>query len=328
MSIPPPPFAVDAQPMLQATVPNSRAIGALWSRIIAFVIDGILIGLLGTALAIPFFSILSRLGAWGLLVGFCIALPYFATLNSSIGNGQTLGKRWMRLQVVDAGGNTISIGKSLLRSTVFAIPYYLNGIPLPITRTPAVITTIIGLTVVVVGGATLYMVLFSRHTRQGLHDSAAGSYVGVAGQTGPLRILPIWKVHWLILGSLLVIFGVASQILLKKLTTWGPFPQLLDDVRLVEGVNGVQRAGAQDLRSGFGGTEKKTTLVISVFWSGNSGEEEAFADRIGKMILQQDLTARVRDSIRVVVVRGYDIGIAHARVTHAFEHTPAEWSAR
>jgi len=262
------------------------------------------------------------------LVGFCIALPYFAILNSSIGNGQTLGKRWMRLQVVDAGEDTISIWKSPIRSTVFAIPYYLNGIPLPITRTPVVVTTIIGLTVVLVGGATLYLVLFNRHTRRGLHDLAAGSCVGVAGQTGPLRILPIWKVHWLILGSLLVIFGVASQLLSKKLATWGPFPQLLDDVRLVEGVNGVQRAGAQDLRSGFGGTEKKTTLVISVFWSGNSGEEEAFADRIGKMVLQKDPTARVHDAMRVVVVRGYDIGIAHARVTHAFEHTPAEWSAR
>ena len=103
---------------------------------------------------------------------------------------------------------------------------------------------------------------------------------------------------------------------------------MLDDVRLVEGVNGVQRAGAQGLRSGFGGTEMKATLVISVFWSGSSGEEEAFADRIGKMVLQKDPTARVHDAIRVVVVRGYNIGIAHARVTHAFEHTPAEWSAR
>jgi hypothetical protein len=27
------------------------------------------------------------------------------------------------------------------------------------------------------------------------------------------------------------------------------------------------------------------------------------------------------------MIRGYDLGIAHAQVSHSFEHTPAEWNA-
>lgn len=75
MSIPPPRFAVDAQPMLQATVPNSRAIGSLWSRMIAFVIDGILVGLLGTALAIPFFQFFRVWELGDLWLAFALRFP-------------------------------------------------------------------------------------------------------------------------------------------------------------------------------------------------------------------------------------------------------------
>lgn len=60
----------------------------------------IVVGIAGTLIALPFFEFFSRLGAWGRLVGFRLAVPYFVLLNSRIGKGQTLGKRAMHLQVV------------------------------------------------------------------------------------------------------------------------------------------------------------------------------------------------------------------------------------
>ncbi len=322
-----PPPSGDPLPIV-STLPQDRTIGSLWRRIVAFFVDGIIVGIAGSVVALPFFERFSHLGPWGRLVGFCMAVPYFAILDSTIGNGQTLGKRWMHLRVVHVHGNTISFWKSLVRYTLFAAPYYLNGIALPVTRTPWIVSSLISVVIFAVGGATFYLVFFNRHTRQGIHDLAVGSYVAEADKIGPLKTQAIWKMHWVILGSLLVFLSLATGILANKVAKWGSFPQMLQDVRLIENMEGVQQVGVQDLtRSNWGSGEKKKIFVINVFWTGKSADEEAFANRVAKLILQNDPKVQEHDLLRVVMIRGYDLGIAHAQVSHPFERTPAEWNA-
>jgi len=324
-----------------------RGVGALWRRIVAFVIDGLVLCLAGILIGVPFFETLSSLGAWGSLVGFCLALPYFAILNSKIGNGQTLGKRLMHIKVVDRNGSTIPFWKSVARYVVLAVPYFLNGIRLPITRTPWAVFIMVSIIVFGVGGASLYLVVFNRHTRQGLHDLAAGSYVADADEDGALRIEPTWHFHWVILAAVLLIGFVATGVLSNKLAQWGTFPQLLEDVRVVEGIDGVQVAGVQDLNTrNFSSGGKKRTLVISVYWAGKSSiglalwgrrlqnfkeswaEKQPVADSVARLIIEHDPTVKEHDSLKVVVIRGYDIGIAHAQISYFYEHTPAEWNTR
>jgi uncharacterized RDD family membrane protein YckC len=322
-----PPLVSEA--ILTSGIPQERAIGALWRRIVAFLLDDILVGIAGILMTLPFFETLSRLGAWGRLLGFCLALPYFAILNSKIGNGQTLGKRWMRIQVIDESGRTLNFSRSAVRYVVLAIPYFLNGLVLPVTRTHWAIASVISLIVFGVGGATLYLVLFNRHTRQGVHDLAVGSYVVNANNNGAIRVQSIWKPHWAILTALLIALLGGGGILGNKLTRWGPFPELLEDARLVETVDGVQSAAVQDLRSSnWGSSESKKTLVVSVRWTGKAASETAFADDIARLLMRQDPKVQDHDSLRIVLIRGYDIGIAHAQAAHPFEHTPAAWNAR
>jgi uncharacterized RDD family membrane protein YckC len=312
---------------IDGTLQPDRVIGSLWPRFVACVADGIVVGIAATLVALPFFEILSRLGPWGRLVGFCMALPYFAILNSSIGNSQTVGKRWMHLQVVDARGNTIAFGKSLVRYAWLAIPYFLNEISLPVTRTPWIVSSLIAVVVFGVGGANIYLVCFNRHTRQGIHDLAVGSYVGEADKSGPLKTTAIWKMHWVILGVLLVLLSWAGWILGNKLTKWGTFTQLLDDARLIENMEGVQQAEVQDLTD-WNNDKKTKTLVINIYWAGKSSGEEAFVDRVARLILQDDPKVQEHDLLRIGMIRGYNLGIAHAQVSHYFEHTPSEWRAR
>jgi len=309
-----------------AALPPDRTVAALWRRAVAFAADGVIIGFAGFAITVPFFDALSRLGVYGRLLGFLLALPYFATLNSKIGNGQTLGKRWMHIQVIDEEGKTISFGKSVVRYAVFAIPYYLDKLVLPTTRTPWLISTLISFVIAAVGGATLYLVLFNRHTRQGIHDLSAGSYVADGDKTGPLRKEPIWKGHWVIIVTILLVITSGGAILGKKLTKWGPFPELSEDVRIVEKMKGVQSAGAQDLSwASWGSETRKKILVITVMWTGRSADEEAFASEVAKTILQHDPDVQNRDLLRIVMIRGYDLGIAHTQVTRSFEKSPADW---
>jgi uncharacterized RDD family membrane protein YckC len=324
-----PPATCDPLPPATEALPPDRNVGSLWRRVVAFSVDGLIVGLLGLAVTLPFFEAFSRLGSWGPLVGFCLALPYFVVLNSSIGSGQTLGKRLMHLQVVDINGTAISLGRSAVRYGVFAVPYFLNEMLLPATRTPWAVSAVQSIVIFTVGGATLYLVLFNRHTRQGIHDLAVRSYVADADKSGPLRIEAIWKTHWVILGTVLIVLFLGTGILGNKLTKWGPFPQLLEDVRLVEGMGGVQAAGVQDLNwSNWGSGEKKKILVINVHWAGRSANEPGFADQVAKLIIEHDAKVREHDLLRIVMIRGYYLGIAHAQVSHTYEHTPSEWNAR
>jgi uncharacterized RDD family membrane protein YckC len=322
-------------------------VGAIWRRILAFLIDGLVLGLAGFALGVPFFNAFSNLGSWGPLVGFCLAFPYFALLNSAFGDGQTLGKRLMHLRVVDRGGNTIPFRRSVVRYLVFAVPYFLDEVLLPTTRTPRAFLVLMSVVIFGVGGSTLYLVLFNRRTRQGLHDLAAGSYVADADKDGALRIEPTWRLHWVILSALFAIWLVGTGALNDRLARWGAFPQLLEDIRVIEGMKAVQAAAAQDLNThNLGSGTKKNTLVITVYWAGNSAaghpfvggltrkvtegksELEHVADQVANLVIQHDPTLKEHDSLKVVVIQGYDIGISRAQVSYYYEHTPSEWNSR
>jgi uncharacterized RDD family membrane protein YckC len=346
LSIFTPPIGADP-PSAPETIQPDRAIAALWRRVLAFVFDGIILFVAATLVAAPFFETFSRLGSWGALVGFCLALPYFAILDSSIGNGRTVGKHVMHVRVIDKNGATISFGKSVVRYTVFAVPYFLNQLLLPLTRTPWAVHVLISIITLGVGGATLYLVLFNRHTRQGLHDLSAGTYVTVADRDGPPKIEPIWGTHWVILGLTLAVLFLGTGILGNKLARWGPFPQMLEDVRLVEGIEGVEAAGMQDMnQNNRDSGEKKKILIINVYWVGKSTEKptatgnfagdlkekwaskQAFADQVAKLVIGHDSTVNDHDSLKVVVIRGYNLGIARAQISYFYQHTPAEWNAR
>ena len=103
-SAPPIPFD---PPSPTATLP-SRPVSPLWRRFLAFAIDGLLLALLGNAIGVVLFNKLSDLGPWGRLVGFLIALPYFALFESNLGDGQ-IAQQYRRLTVTITHGYDLGI---------------------------------------------------------------------------------------------------------------------------------------------------------------------------------------------------------------------------
>jgi uncharacterized RDD family membrane protein YckC len=310
MSTATPPLSPDAFP-LDHTISQDGPIGLLWRRLIAFLIDGLILALPVFLISLPLFEHLSRLGSWGRLLGFLIAFPCFVVLNSNMGNGQTVGKRVMHLQVIDANENTLSLGKSVVRYVVIAIPYFLNGLLLPTSWTSTqIVSYLLGLIVFGVGGLALYLVLSNRRTRQGLHDLAVGSYVVTAGGVGRPYRQPIWRMHWVIIAGLFVVL-TSLGMLVSKFISRDAFREQLQDVRLVESLDGVHQAGVNDLHwQNFGAGEKKRILVVNIRWAGKSGQESALAKQAARLIIQNDPEIKAYDLIRVVTVRGYDLGIA------------------
>jgi uncharacterized RDD family membrane protein YckC len=315
-------------PPIEGRLPGG-VMGGVWRRLFAFLLDAFLLGIVGAILGAAFFDTLVRMGPLARVLGFSIALCYFGLYDSSVGNGQTIGKRFLRLKVVAAQGGRLSLEEAVLRFIIFAVPFFATGLPLPISRTPWVVSTLIGIVVFGGGAANLYLLIFNRPMRQGLHDLSVNSYVVMTESEGPIVSGPFWKPHWAIVGTLVVLLGAIPALIVPFLLRKGTFAQMMRDATLVERIDGVQSAGVHEtsvFHSGDGNSAK--LLSIDIRWTGEPGNEEQIADQVAKLIIQNDHSIQNYTKMRVAIIRGYDLGIGSRWASRAFVYSPDEWRLR
>ena len=150
-----------------------------------------LVGLVLTGIWPLFPDFVDKAGPPGVFLKLALAQPYFAIFNSRICDGQTFGKRWMDVQVVDQGG-----ANNLVRQVdtpIFGLvrPYFI-GLDVAGRATLAWPLSAIVAALAIIANGTFYLLIFNRQTRQGIHDIVAKTYVAE------------WKLHWVIYGSLAV----------------------------------------------------------------------------------------------------------------------------
>jgi uncharacterized RDD family membrane protein YckC len=118
---PPPPggYAPPPPPSMGGYMPSSApaaAYGGFWIRVVAYIIDGIILSVAGGIIDAIFRVNPTASGASGGagLVSLLISLAYFAGLWTYM--GATLGQRIFKLRVVDANtGQPIGLGKAVVR---------------------------------------------------------------------------------------------------------------------------------------------------------------------------------------------------------------------
>jgi tetratricopeptide (TPR) repeat protein len=156
---------------------NELQIATFWQRMAADLIDlSLLFGvffLLGLLSPDYFFSI----GPGGRIFAFGISVGYFGLLGSRHGGGQTIGKRVLKITVVDAQGKPVLKRRSFTRAIILFVILTINGWAFPPLN-----TTTVGLLAqgtLTIGGllALAYSYLFNLETRQGLHDLITDTYV-------------------------------------------------------------------------------------------------------------------------------------------------------
>jgi uncharacterized RDD family membrane protein YckC len=286
-------------------------------------LDAVLLGVIGIIAGLIFYETFVRLGGWGRLVGLAVVLPYFGLLNSRVGGGQTLGKRLLGIQVVGADGAPLPLPRSLLRITVLAVPWFLNGAPFPADFLVAPWIYLLATAIFGLGAAILYLLLFNRTTRQSLHDLIAGSYVVPAGAPAAIVNAPLRRAHAIVVGLLFAAAALAPFVT-SRLASEEPFAALMKVFNALNAEPGVVRATVSDGWTS-NGAGRTTYLLINAFLDEPRLEDARLAQRLARVAIANDPTLLDRQILQVVLIYGYDIGIASAHRSQAYRYPPKEW---
>ncbi|MCW2880748.1 MAG: domain containing protein [Sphaerisporangium sp.] len=128
-----------------------------WERLVARIIDGVIFGIIYAILA----AILPALLAG--VIAYAAYAAYDYVLHSK--DGQTLGKKVMKIRLAGLGGAVPDSSSVMKRSAIFPGVMVLYGIP--------ILGWLSSIFVLVLG----VLILVDKPLRQGLHDKLAGTVV-------------------------------------------------------------------------------------------------------------------------------------------------------
>ena len=308
---------------------DGRWISGFWRRIGAFVIDSAILGGVGYGLGMIFEKQFVELGGWSRLVGFCIALAYFGIMNSRISGGQTLGKKVLKIKVVDGENQPIDVVRSFTRYSILGIPYFLNGAHF--TSNALSSYWIYPLSFVIFGGmaSTVYLYIFNRVTRQSLHDLIVGTFV-VNVNVEKQEPGTVWRPHLLVVAAFFILAAI-MPVFTTHLSQSGTFRDLLSAQAAIMKEPSVGYAsvsyGKRSFSSATNGTATTTTYVIAQAFTGTNDIGDAqTARKLAEILVKRYPESLKKDTIQIKLTYGYDIGIASRwhSYTHVFK--PGDFS--
>jgi uncharacterized RDD family membrane protein YckC len=306
---------------------QQKWVANFWRRIGAFFIDSLILGLVGFSLGLALESTFVQVGGWGRLIGFGIALIYFGVMNSKLVEGQTIGKKLLKLRVVDSENQTISLGRSFVRYIVLAVPFSLNGAHF---SNEAMLSFLMyPLSLIVFGGlfSIIYLYLFNRVTRQSLHDLAVGTFV-VNANIEKREVGKVWKTHFIVVAVLFIAAAIVPAFT-GKLAQNEPFKKMLTVQSALSNESGVTYTTISTNTTTFSSVKEgtKTTTYVSAqaFLLSNNVSDDEFARHLATIVVKNYPEARNKDALRITLTYGYDIGIWSQWTSHAHDFNPREF---
>ena len=97
-------------------------IAGFWRRSFAFLIDLIVVGLCCLCISGIFKSQIIAHPIIFALLGYALVVAYYGLCNSSLNQGQTLGKSLLKVKVIHSSGDYLSVPQSLLRAAIVYAP--------------------------------------------------------------------------------------------------------------------------------------------------------------------------------------------------------------
>ena len=299
-------------------------ISKFWTRIWAFLIDSLILGVIGYLLGLMIQDFLISIGSYGMILGLIITLTYQTICNSELANGQTLGKRFMDIQVVDVNGDLIGVGKSLLRALILSFPYFTFNLSIPGLADTSFVSLVktIGLLSIVIGVVVFY--IFNKQTRQSLHDLIIGTYVATLEENDePSPIPSMTRTPFYVFGGLV--------LLLIGLSIYSANSNAVQNVSntytKISKIEGVLNANINERTTYINGT---TTLAYETILSVKTLPEDDLEKdknvRQAVLIILSDVpNINNFNVITIALNRGFNIGIASHNSTKTVSYSPSKW---
>ena len=297
-----------------------------WLRLLALLIDIVVLIVNGNILGYLFGNFFLRMRGWELFVGFIFSLQYFGFLNSSLSDGQTIGKKIMHIKVVDKHGKPILPWKSVLRSLILIGPFFLSRLKIPSLFFNFSLSKIFYL--LIFGGylGIIYFYIFNKGTRQSLHDLVCGTYVVKRRIEGKAKISRIAQAHYIVFSMIVIILLVFSSIFERFILKKTEFPELIKLMKELNEMDNVVPTGVYAITA-FEPDGNKQTLRVSVMWRGCPEPDSLIAvgNRVAAHILYNYPYIEEKDKLWLIMQYGYDIGLISRFYSEVNIASPDKW---
>lgn len=308
----------------KAVTENSgrTAVIGFWKRFFSDGLDAFILGLLGFMLFFlaPVFNILGEKGWW---IGLVVAFLYAGISQSAIGNGQSLAKRLLGIQVIKRDGTFMSLPESFLRYSVLAFIAYGGWILAGLTASfPFLkqdwLLTFFGLIQMFCFLGVVLIVPF-HPLKQGLHDLLVNTVVVRVGSFAPERIEALRDVRrerraYVIILVIVVFLVVATGTIKIFWTDTDTLSKLFQTSRRIEEVTSFQNVG-------FKYNMTSEELVLTGFMPESKfKDKDTLKAEVKKAVdvLMADRPVQTDFIIIFEVRTGYNIGISSSYYRQVF----------
>jgi len=300
-------------------------VAPLERRFVAAVADVLLLGLVGSILGMLVGERIAPVGTAGRLWGLVLVVPYLGFFGSAAGGGQTFGKTLLKLRVVDASGQPLSLARSTTRALVLAIPWFFNGLRFSLPGTGDFLF-IAAASILFFGvlPASLGTLLLGREARQGVHDLVVGSFVVEAADMGrsvearTSRGLKVGAAVWVSLWAVSVPFQVRTAM--RR-----PPDAMTERLAKLPHVTDAGLGMSTVRRFGRGQSAPQHILQLTLFYDGPDEDVAATKRAAAAIVLSQAEGLGMASQMQLTLVRGWDLGISRWQYSESETKTLDAW---
>jgi uncharacterized RDD family membrane protein YckC len=259
---------------------------------------------MGMAICVVFFEPLVRIGDWGRLIGFPLAMAYAAWFDA---RGGTPGKLLLKIRVAIADGRPPGLRRALIRNVIRIGPWFVLTLPIR-SRTPfqeIVVSVPAALYV-----ASLLLVAFDE-SHQAVHDRAAGTYVlpdkaaAPVPAPGSLRSLTLGAVPFVVVAALPFFLRTPARLV-----------PLIPIQEAVERLPSHPAVSVNDNTLFLRGGGRARILQVGASFIGPQQEVAAFGREVADAVLRAHPDLSPYDAVQVVVRRQAVLGIGFFSKNH------------
>lgn len=304
-------------------------ISGFWRRFLAWLIDVLILGVIGQIMGVVFSSFLFSIGPYGRPIGLLFTIPYFGIMNSIIGGGQTFGKRIMKIAVRNKDNEAIELWRSVIRISLLVLPSLFNQWSIPIFQN-SVMVWFLSLIIFGLGGAIFYTMVFNRKARQGIHDLILGTYVvhlpGKSIESFPTTS----RIHWVVTSVWIGIVAIGTLVMAliaPSIISETPLAPVMSLYNILQDDPRFFTVGVNDHTFYASNGKTSHSLIITVWYKGKLAESDRkeVIESIVKIVLENAENIDEYDGIQVKITSAYDIGIASANLYISFSDSIEGW---